>query len=211
MIESLRTRAVQKVPDRVRFVGRVLLLTEDPTLLHRQLAGEDLPFDPLAPVGSPAHPKLRDNISTDEITPAYICYYFDETLGEFPYLGLKAGEEFPMVRGSVRAGGFVASAAGQRRGKGSSREAVAVRRDARGDPDRDRREHRAHLSRELPEPRRVHEHRLRAHRAHPQGRGDRARGADARRGRDLARDRRVRRAVQLQRRAAAGAASRFRW
>ncbi len=123
MIESLRTRAVHKVPDRIRFDGRVLLLTEDPSLLHRQLAGEDLPFDASAPTGAPAHPKLRDNISTDEITPAYICYYFDETLGDFPYLGLKAGEEFPMVRGSVRAGGFVASAAGARRGKGSSREA----------------------------------------------------------------------------------------
>ncbi|MEO8879877.1 MAG: aconitase family protein [Gemmatimonadaceae bacterium] len=123
MIESLRTRDVHKVPDRIRFVGRVLLLTEDPALLHRQLAGEDLPFDASAPVGAPSHPKLRDNISTDEITPAYICYYFDETLGDFPYLGLKAGEEFPMVRGSVRAGGFVASAAGARRGKGSSREA----------------------------------------------------------------------------------------
>src|SRR5664279_1483086 len=123
MIESLRTRAVHKVPGRIRFDGRVLLLTEDPALLHRQLAGEDLPFDASAPAGSPTHPKLRDNISTDEITPAYICYYFDETLGDFPYLGLKAGEEFPMVRGSVRAGGFVASAAGARRGKGSSREA----------------------------------------------------------------------------------------
>lgn len=123
MIESLRTRAVHKVSDRVRFVGRVLLLTEDPVLLHRQLAGEDLPFDPSAPTGSATHPKLRDNISTDEITPAYICYYFDETLGDFPYLGLKAGDEFPLVRGSVRAGGFVASVAGTRRGKGSSREA----------------------------------------------------------------------------------------
>jgi 3-isopropylmalate/(R)-2-methylmalate dehydratase large subunit len=123
MIESLRTRPVHKVPARIRFDGRVLFLTEDPALLRRQLAGEDLPFDPSAPVGSPAHPKLRDNISTDEITPAYICYYFDDTLGQFPYLGLKAGEEFPLVRGSVRAGGFVASVAGTRRGKGSSREA----------------------------------------------------------------------------------------
>jgi 3-isopropylmalate/(R)-2-methylmalate dehydratase large subunit len=123
MIQSLLTRDVRKVPDRVRFTGRVLLLTEDPALLNRQLAGEDLPFDQSAPVGSPTHPKLRDNISTDEITPAYICYYFDETLGQFPYLGLKAGSEFPLVRGSVRAGGFVASVAGTRRGKGSSREA----------------------------------------------------------------------------------------
>ncbi len=122
MTESLLTRSVSKVPDRVRFQGRVLFLTEDPVLIQRQLAGDDLPFDPSAPTGSPARPKLRDNISTDEITPAYICYYFDETLGEFPYLGLKAGEEFPIVRGSVKAGHFVASVSGTRRGKGSSRE-----------------------------------------------------------------------------------------
>ena len=116
MIESLLTRPVQKVPDRVRFDGRVLFLTESPDLIKRQLAGEDIPFDPQAPVGTPSHPKLRDNISTDEITPAYICYYFDETLGDFPYLGLKSGEEFPIVRGSVRAGHFVASVSGKRRG-----------------------------------------------------------------------------------------------
>jgi 3-isopropylmalate/(R)-2-methylmalate dehydratase large subunit len=122
MIESLLRRPVSKVPDRVRFDGRVLFLTEDPTLLKKQLAGEDLEFDPAAPVGSPLHPKLRDNISTDEITPAYICYYFDETLGDFPYLGLKAGEEFPIARGLVKSGGFVCSVSGKRRGKGSSRE-----------------------------------------------------------------------------------------
>ena len=122
MIASLLTRQVSKVPDRVKFTGRVLFLTEDPALLRRQLAGEDLPFDPEAPVGSELHPRLRDNISTDEITPAYICYYFDETLGDFPYLGLKAGEEFPIVRGAVKGGGFVCSVSGKRRGKGSSRE-----------------------------------------------------------------------------------------
>ena len=122
MIESLLTRPVHKVSDRVRFDGRVLFLTESPELIKRQLAGEDLAFDPHAPVGSALRPRLRDNISTDEITPAYICYYFDETLGDFPYLGLKAGEEFPIVRGSVRAGHFVAAVSGKRRGKGSSRE-----------------------------------------------------------------------------------------
>ena len=93
MIPSLLSRPVSKVPTRVRFDGRVLFLTEDPALLRRQLAGEDLAFDPAAPAGSALNPKLRDNISTDEITPAYICYYFDETLGDFPYLGLKAGED----------------------------------------------------------------------------------------------------------------------
>ncbi len=122
MIQSLLSRPVSKVADRVRFRGRVLFLTEDPTLLKKQLAGEDLAVDPAAPAGSPLHPRLRDNISTDEITPAYICYYFDETLGDFPYLGLKAGEEFPITRGSVKSGGFVCSVSGKRRGKGSSRE-----------------------------------------------------------------------------------------
>jgi 3-isopropylmalate/(R)-2-methylmalate dehydratase large subunit len=116
MIKSLLTRPVSKVPDRMRFDGRVLFLAVDPEFVRRQLAGGDLPFDA-------AHRfELRDNISTDEITPAYICYYFDETLGEFPYLGLKCGEEFPVTRGAVKKGGFVVSVSGKRRGKGSSRE-----------------------------------------------------------------------------------------
>ena len=114
MIEKLMSRPVAKRADRVRLTGRVLFLVDDGELIRRQLNGEDLPWPPGAP--------LRDNISTDEITPAYICYYFDDTLGDFPYLGLKAGGEFPIARGSVRAGGFVCSVAGKRRGKGSSRE-----------------------------------------------------------------------------------------
>src|SRR5690606_21451096 len=116
MISSLLSRKVEKLPPEVRFQGRVLFLVDDPELIRRQLAGEDLELT------SELKGKLRDNISTDEITPAYICYYFDETLGEFPYLGLKAGSEFPIKQGSVKQGGFVCSVAGKRRGKGSSRE-----------------------------------------------------------------------------------------
>ncbi len=116
MIKSLLTRTIQKVPEQLRFDGRVLFLVDDADLMRRQLEGEDL--DLKAEVRS----SLRDDISTDEITPAYICYYFDETLGEFPYLGLRAGGEFPMKAGLVRRGGFVASVSGKRRGKGSSRE-----------------------------------------------------------------------------------------
>ena len=67
-------------------------------------------------------PSLRNDISTDEITPAYICYYFDETLGEFVYTGLKCGDQFPIKRNDVKKGGFVCSVSGKRRGKGSSRE-----------------------------------------------------------------------------------------
>ncbi|MGD2134695.1 MAG: aconitase family protein [Gemmatimonadales bacterium] len=114
MIESLKQRPVRKLPDHVSFDGRVLFLVDDADLVRRQLEGEDLQWLPDVP--------LRDNISTDEITPAYICYYYDETLGDFPYLGLQAGGEFPITRGSVRAGGFVCSVSGKRRGKGSSRE-----------------------------------------------------------------------------------------
>ena len=66
--------------------------------------------------------KLRDDISTDEITPAYICYYFDETLGEFPYLGLKAGTSSPSAGAAFRGAGSPRSVSGKRRGKGSSRE-----------------------------------------------------------------------------------------
>ena len=114
MLDALKSRPVNKLPDHVRFSGRLLFLTEDAELVRRQLAGQDLAWTPDLP--------LRDNISTDEITPAYICYYYDETLGEFPYLGLKCGDQFPITRGSVKRGGFVASVSGKRRGKGSSRE-----------------------------------------------------------------------------------------
>src|SRR6267378_2456940 len=98
----------------VRLKGRILYLAEDPGFVRAQLEGNDPRWTPAT--------KLRDDISTDEITPAYICYYYDETLGEFPYLGLKCREEFPITRGAVKRGGFVAAVSGKRRGKGSSRE-----------------------------------------------------------------------------------------
>src|SRR5262249_59420205 len=64
----------------------------------------------------------RDDISTDEITPAHYCFYFDQTLGEIPYTGLKCGNVLPIGRGDVKKGGFVCAVSGKRRGKGSSRE-----------------------------------------------------------------------------------------
>ncbi|HLW87950.1 MAG TPA: aconitase family protein [Terriglobales bacterium] len=119
MPDSLLTRKIDKRPDKVRFSGRILFLTEDPELIKRQLAGEDLPWDTR---NSANNPKLRDDISTDEITPAHYCFYFDETLGEIPYLGLKCGNVLPIGRSDVKKGGFVAAVSGKRRGKGSSRE-----------------------------------------------------------------------------------------
>jgi 3-isopropylmalate/(R)-2-methylmalate dehydratase large subunit len=117
--QSLSERKIEKRPDKVRLSGRVLFLTEDPELIRRQLAGEDLPWDTKNPANNP---KLRDDISTDEITPAHYCFYFDQTLGEIPYLGLKCGSVLPIGRSDVKKGGFVCSVSGKRRGKGSSRE-----------------------------------------------------------------------------------------
>ena len=99
----------------VRFAGRVLYLAEDADVMRRQLGGEN--------VTRAAAGKLRDNISTDEITPAWVCYHFDEKLGDYPYLGLACGGAHPVTPGSVRSGGFGIAVAGRRYGKGSSREA----------------------------------------------------------------------------------------
>ena len=119
LITSLLQRKIDRRPDKVRLTGRILFLTEDPELIRRQLAGEDLPWDTKNPANNP---KLRDDISTDEITPAHYCFYFDQTLGEIPYLGLKCGGVLPVGRSAVKNGGFVCSVSGKRRGKGSSRE-----------------------------------------------------------------------------------------
>jgi 3-isopropylmalate/(R)-2-methylmalate dehydratase large subunit len=119
VIEPLLERKIEKRHDKVRLQGRILFLTEDPEFIKRQLAGEDLPWDTKNPANNP---RLRDDISTDEITPAHYCFYFDETLGEIPYLGLKAGGTHPIGRSDVKKGGFVCSVSGKRRGKGSSRE-----------------------------------------------------------------------------------------
>jgi 3-isopropylmalate/(R)-2-methylmalate dehydratase large subunit len=65
----------------IQFHGRIIYLTEDADELRRQLDGEDLDFDPTR--------KLLDNISTDEITPSWVCYYYDETLASYVNVGLR--------------------------------------------------------------------------------------------------------------------------
>jgi len=124
MLEKLLNRTVAKRSDTVKLQGRILFLTEDPELIRRQLAGEDLDWDPSIP--------LRDDISTDEITPAWVCYYYDEKLGQFPYVGLRCNGEFPIGKDDILNGGFVAAVSGKRRGKGSSREASPYAERAAG-------------------------------------------------------------------------------
>lgn len=95
----------------VRIEGRILYVTEDQALLERQLAGEDLPFDPERP--------LVSNISTDELTPGWVCYYYDETLARFCLVGLRGGK---IGKDAIKSGGFGVIVSGISKGCGSSRE-----------------------------------------------------------------------------------------
>ena len=73
MTSLLLERDLEKRLPWLKLHGRVLFLTEDPELIRRQLEGEDLPWDSRNPANNP---KLRHDISTDEITPAHICLYY---------------------------------------------------------------------------------------------------------------------------------------
>ncbi len=101
--------------DKVHFSGRILFLSEDPAVIESQLLGQDVSLEQALP--------LRNDVSTDEITPANICYHYDEKLGEFPYVGLRCADRLPVQQGNVKSGGFSVTVAGRRYGKGSSREA----------------------------------------------------------------------------------------
>jgi 3-isopropylmalate/(R)-2-methylmalate dehydratase large subunit len=94
--------------------GRILFLSADPDKIDIQLNGQDLS---LSDAGA-----LRNDVSTDEITPIPVLTYYDERLGRYPYTGLKAGERCPIGADAVRSGGFSVTVAGRRFGKGSSRE-----------------------------------------------------------------------------------------
>ncbi len=94
-----------------RLSGRILYLTDDADLLKRQLSGEDLVFD--------ADRKLMDNISTDEITPGWVCFYYDETLGRYSMVGLRGGA---IEKDSIKNGKFDVIVSGLSKGCGSSRE-----------------------------------------------------------------------------------------
>ena len=103
---------IAKRPDHIRFGGRVLFLTYDTSLIRCQLeAGEDLAFDPARP--------LMNNISTDEITPGWVCFYYDETLGQYVYVGMREGA---VKKDEVKQGGFSVVVSGLSKGCGSSRE-----------------------------------------------------------------------------------------
>lgn len=94
--------------------ARLLFLTQDPIRVAAQLGGAALTLPEAAP--------LRDDISTDEITPVPILTHFDEKLGRYPYTGYRAGDTQPIGIDAIRQAGINVVVAGKRYGKGSSRE-----------------------------------------------------------------------------------------
>ena len=96
----------------VRVSGKILYLTEDPELLKKQLHGEAVSVDPETTA-------LVNNISTDELTPGWVCYYYDETLARYCLVGLRGGV---VQRDEIKNGGFGVIVSGRSKGCGSSRE-----------------------------------------------------------------------------------------
>jgi 3-isopropylmalate/(R)-2-methylmalate dehydratase large subunit len=116
---------IEKRMDRLKFAGRVLFLTEDTTLIRRQLevAGRgdgatDLEAELTRRLLADDLP-LMSNISTDEITPGWVCFYYDETLGQYVYVGMREGA---VKKDEVKHGGFAVVVSGLSKGCGSSRE-----------------------------------------------------------------------------------------
>src|SRR5207245_3474236 len=109
--------------EQISFDGRILFLTEDTTLIRRQLeaAGEQARAleDELARRLLNDELPLMNNISTDEITPGWVCFYYDETLAHYVYVGMR---ESAVQKDEVKNGGFAVVVSGLSKGCGSSRE-----------------------------------------------------------------------------------------
>ncbi len=119
----MSTDRIAKRVDRLKFVGRVLFLTEDTSLIRRQLEAGGAQAKALE--GELARRLLNDdlplmdNISTDEITPGWVCFHYDETLSHYVYVGMREGA---VKKDEVKKGGFSVVVSGLSKGCGSSRE-----------------------------------------------------------------------------------------
>ena len=108
----------------IRFQPRLIFLSADPEQVRAQIVGTNVTLAQAQP--------LRDDVSTDEITPLPVMVHFDATLGRYPYVGFTAGGEQPIARDAVKRAGIEVVVAGKRYGKGSSREHSVVAERAAG-------------------------------------------------------------------------------
>ena len=111
---ALRIARAHTHPDMNTSDWKILYLSEDPGLISRQLAGEAMDREQAGP--------LRDDVSTDEITPVHILSHYDDRLGNFAHTGLRCQGQNPIAIQALRQAGFQVLVAGRRYGKGSSRE-----------------------------------------------------------------------------------------
>ena len=93
---------------------RVLYLSQDPELIQRQLNGEVITLAQAL--------RLRNDVSTDEITPVAILSHYDDQLGDYAHTGTQCQGILPIGKGALKAARFQVIVAGKRYGKGSSRE-----------------------------------------------------------------------------------------
>src|ERR1044071_4789710 len=117
----------------VKFTGRILFLTEDTSLIRRQLEAQGAERErlesELAQRALADDLPLMSNISTDEITPGWVCFYYDETLGEYVYVGMR---ESAVKKDEIKNGGFTVVVSGLSKGCGSSRETAPYAEKAAG-------------------------------------------------------------------------------
>src|SRR5438046_2833510 len=120
---TMSTDKISTRANRVEFHGRILFLTEDTSLIRRQLeaTGDEAKRleDELAQRLANNDLPLMNNISTDEITPGWVCFHYDETLGQYVYVGMRDGA---VKKDEVKNGGFAVVVSGLSKGCGSSRE-----------------------------------------------------------------------------------------
>lgn len=119
--------------EHIKFSGRILFLTEDTALIRQQLEARDeaattLETELAGRLLEGALP-LMSNISTDEITPGWVCFYYDETLGQYVYVGMRDGA---VKKDEVKNGGFAVVVSGLSKGCGSSRETAPFAEKAAG-------------------------------------------------------------------------------
>jgi len=123
----------ERRPEHIKFSGRILFLTEDTALIRQQLEARDeaataLETELAGRLLEGALP-LMSNISTDEITPGWVCFYYDETLGQYVYVGMRDGA---VKKDEVRNGSFAVVVSGLSKGCGSSRETAPFAEKAAG-------------------------------------------------------------------------------
>jgi len=130
------TGTIEKRTDHIKFSGRILFLTDDTSLIRRQLEANSEGGEAAAALEAELAERLSrgdlplmSNISTDEITPGWVCFYYDETLGQYVYVGMREGA---VKKDEVKNGGFAVVVSGLSKGCGSSRETAPYAEKAAG-------------------------------------------------------------------------------